>query len=62
MSILKKAIKVSLQIGSGSQMGTKYLEQQAELKEAFSSQLSSLLGGLKLLLQPNQINVLDQKT
>ena len=62
MSVLKKAIKVSLQIGSGSQMGTKYLEQQAELKEAFTSQLSSLLGGLKLLLQPNQINVLDQKT
>lgn len=53
MSILKKAIRISLQIGSGSQMGTKHLEQHQDLKEAFSAMLSSLLEGLKVLLQPS---------
>lgn len=52
MSLIKKAMKISLQIGRNEHMSRKQLEMFPQLKNTFQDQLQSLYEGLYVFMQP----------
>jgi hypothetical protein len=57
MSILKKALKISLQLGNSTFMSRKQLDLNPALKETFSNQICSLFQGFKMFMEPHLHNL-----
>lgn len=62
MSLLKRAMKVCLNLGLNEIMNQKRMELLVALRNQFQETLSMLLEGLKTFVPPLQINQLKQST
>ena len=62
MNLLKRAMKVTLNLGTSAIMNAKALITFPALKLEFQETLASLLEGLKIFVSPLQINQLKQST
>ena len=62
MSLLKRAMKICLNLGLNEIMNQKRMEMLVALKNQFWDTLSMLLEGLKTFISPLQINQLKQST
>ena len=62
MSLLKRAMKVCLNLGLNEIMNQKRMEMLVALRNLFQDTLSMLLEGLKTFISPLQINQLKQST
>ena len=56
MALLKKAIKVCLNLGLNEIMNQKQMEMLTAIKDLFQETLSMLVEGLKTFVPPLQVN------